>query len=800
MTGINADYYSLLADVCRQSYYQFVKHFWTSINKDTLVDNWHIRILCDELQAMAERVIRKEPNPYDLLINIAPGSSKSTICSVMLTPWVWTRMPHARVIGASYTDPIALDLSGKSRMVVESPLYKRCFPEIVLSKETNSKSAWANTKHGARYAVATGGSVTGLHGHLLVVDDPLNPSQARSRLELETANTWIKETFSSRKVDKLVSATILVMQRLHQDDPSTLFVSRGAKHYCLPAVITPKVSPIEMRQYYTEDGLFDPVRMPHSVLDRMKEEMGQYGFSGQMLQDPIPLGGGMFKSDRIRVADYAPPPSEFTKIVRGWDRACLLAGTKIRTKRGQIPIERVLVGDEVLTRKGWKKVTRSFLSKYTNELVTVLFSNGAQITGTSDHPVWTKNRGWIRLGSLGYGDYVLHDRDLQICQSSKQSNSKVGSIEDTKAEDTSIGIGKRGENKEVLPFTGTYGNTSTANVFPMATIYTTLTETGITTARKIWNVFPPRSTQIGTPKSPPNLLKIRLQIQQIEKEHKKRFGNGSRTTDTTRNEKKMHWQGALRLTPMPQYSTSSARFAVRTSQKKATKERGFALSNATIQPSPPKKRSRASLSARCVDLRLWGCAEKRPVDQFANKLAVVGTVPVYDLTVDGCPEFFANGILVHNSSVNYGDFTVGVKLGLHKDGTYWVLDIVRGQWGTEEREAKIKETAIRDGKRVRIGIEREPGSSGIDSAKATIKGLAGFLVEAIPATGKKEMRADTFSVQVNAGNVFIVEGHYVSGYIEELAFFPNGRHDDQVDASSLAFSMLSKQNVRLGVL
>lgn len=112
----------------------------------------------------------------------------------------------------------------------------------------------------------------------------------------------------------------------------------------------------------------------------------------------------------------------------------------------------------------------------------------------------------------------------------------------------------------------------------------------------------------------------------------------------------------------------------------------------------------------------------------------------------------------------------------------------------------MQEAAARDGKRIRIGFEQEPGSSGIDSAKETIRRLSGYLIEGFRATGSKEVRADTFSVQVNAGNVKVLKGKWLSDYKYELAHFPNAKHDDQVDASSGAFSMLINKKVKLGVL
>jgi predicted phage terminase large subunit-like protein len=65
--------------------------------------------------------------------------------------------------------------------------------------------------------------------------------------------------------------------------------------------------------------------------------------------------------------------------------------------------------------------------------------------------------------------------------------------------------------------------------------------------------------------------------------------------------------------------------------------------------------------------------------------------------------------------------------------------------------------------------------------------LAGFSVVVHPVSGRKELRADGFSAQVNAGNVCIVRGDWNTALIEELRTFPVGKNDDQVDAASDAF-------------
>jgi predicted phage terminase large subunit-like protein len=150
-----------------------------------------------------------------------------------------------------------------------------------------------------------------------------------------------------------------------------------------------------------------------------------------------------------------------------------------------------------------------------------------------------------------------------------------------------------------------------------------------------------------------------------------------------------------------------------------------------------------------------------------------------------------------------GAYTAGVLIGKHRDtGDFWVLDVVRGQWGTARREARIKQTTQMDGRGVRVGIEQEPGSGGKESAENTIRNLAGYRVKAFAvgqSDGNKVARADPFSVQVNAGNVKLVENEeWNSEFIRELRLFPRWKFKDQVDAAGGGFNMITKRRVRVG--
>lgn len=139
-----------------------------------------------------------------------------------------------------------------------------------------------------------------------------------------------------------------------------------------------------------------------------------------------------------------------------------------------------------------------------------------------------------------------------------------------------------------------------------------------------------------------------------------------------------------------------------------------------------------------------------------------------------------------------GAYTCGTKIAIAPDRTVYVCDVVRGQWGSGERENIIKQTAEIDGRGVVVYVEQEPGSGGKESAENTVKNLMGFAAYADKVTGGKETRAEPFAAQVEIGNVRLVKGAWNKPYIEELRSFPNGKYKDQADSSSGGFNKLNE--------
>lgn len=335
--------YLLIREMCNRSFFEFFKFFWPEISNEELKVNWHIETLCNELQVMAERVANNEPRLYDLIINVPPGTSKTSICSVMFPVWCWTRWFWMKFITVSYSNALALESAEYSRDLVRSDRFRRIYPELSIKDDKDTKSNFRVVKTtpvaigraprvqlgGNRFSTSVEGTLTGYHAHIRIWDDPLNPNQAVSPVELEKTNRWLGQTLSTRSVDKLVSCTIGVMQRLHQNDPTGHQLSKKKnkiRHICLPGEIRnyrDKVQPPELVSKYVND-LLDPVRLNWEALTDLETELGQYGYAGQVGQNPTPPAGGMFKVDHFIAINVMPSPINIQMTVRYWDKA----GTK----------------------------------------------------------------------------------------------------------------------------------------------------------------------------------------------------------------------------------------------------------------------------------------------------------------------------------------------------------------------------------------------------------------------------------------------------------------------------------------
>jgi predicted phage terminase large subunit-like protein len=137
-----------------------------------------------------------------------------------------------------------------------------------------------------------------------------------------------------------------------------------------------------------------------------------------------------------------------------------------------------------------------------------------------------------------------------------------------------------------------------------------------------------------------------------------------------------------------------------------------------------------------------------------------------------------------------GDWTVGVRMSTTPEKALFVEDVVRFRGRPAEVMATILQTAQTDGHATIVAIEQDPGQAGVFEADAYVRELQGFNVRKIRPTGDKVTRAQPASAQAEARNIKLVSGAWNAAFLAELEGFPEGSHDDQVDAFSGAFNAL----------
>lgn len=127
------------------------------------------------------------------------------------------------------------------------------------------------------------------------------------------------------------------------------------------------------------------------------------------------------------------------------------------------------------------------------------------------------------------------------------------------------------------------------------------------------------------------------------------------------------------------------------------------------------------------------------------------------------------------------DWVVGQTWSINGPNMH-LLDQARGRWGYSDQLAQIRAMRERWPMTSAVLIEAAAnGHAAIDTLRREIPGI-------LPVTprGGKTVRADAIAPSVEAGNIWLPQTRWADDLIEEAAAFPNGAHDDQVDALTQA--------------
>jgi predicted phage terminase large subunit-like protein len=294
------------------------KVFATICPSQIYVPNWHVDLIADRLEQCQSGRIKR------LIITMPPRYLKSIVGSVAFPAFLLGHDPTARIVCVSYAQDLAEKHAADCRLVMNSPWYRRLFPKTVLSRET--AGALTTTQRGFRLATSVGGTLTGLGGNIIIIDDYIKPQDALSDAKRAEANNWFEQTLFSRLDSKTDSVIIVIMQRLHVDDLVGRLLSRSDHwvHLNLPAIAAvPERFELGDGRIFTR-AAGEPLhatREPLQVLDEIRAAMGSLTFAAQYLQDPAPLEGGLIKWFWFKSSLGPPVKQPGDLLIHSWDTA-----------------------------------------------------------------------------------------------------------------------------------------------------------------------------------------------------------------------------------------------------------------------------------------------------------------------------------------------------------------------------------------------------------------------------------------------------------------------------------------------
>lgn len=326
---------------CEESHLFFSRYFFKARQGLKFIVNWHHHVLADVVDDVFSG--RKK----NVLIEVSPGSSKTELIVINLIARGLALNPRARFLHLSGSDTLASLNSSTARDIVLSDEYQQLWP-LKIAADAKAKKRWNvivdGHPAGGVYATALGGQVTGFRaGHMaegfqgaLIIDDPIKPEDAFSRVALDHANRKLITTVKSRLANP-DTPIILIMQRLAESDPAG-FIRAGnlQSHWdCirLPAVLgapdvaklAPKYRALLPKNPETVDGRFSywPYKEPLAQLlamergdgtDQTGARISRHVFSSQYMQSPVALGGNIIKGEHFVRYSTALPKMRWRKI------------------------------------------------------------------------------------------------------------------------------------------------------------------------------------------------------------------------------------------------------------------------------------------------------------------------------------------------------------------------------------------------------------------------------------------------------------------------------------------------------
>lgn len=230
----------------------------------------------------------------NLAICIPPRHTKTALARTIVEFGLGF-FPDSEWIYTSYTTTLAVDQTVKIRDMVNSEWYKGIFLPIGMNANEGRQEYFTTTAGGSVYGVGALGTITGFgagkkraaFGGAIIIDDPLNASDATSDTVREKVNNWFTGTLLSRRNAGSDTPMLLIAQRLHPHDLVGYLKETYPEEWSFMEI--PVVEP-------GAETTIWPAVISYPEAMRLKE-IDPFTFNAQYQQTPVPPGGGMIKQE-----------------------------------------------------------------------------------------------------------------------------------------------------------------------------------------------------------------------------------------------------------------------------------------------------------------------------------------------------------------------------------------------------------------------------------------------------------------------------------------------------------------------
>ena len=285
----------------RHGLYGLVRLAWHQVDPARFLDNWHIGLVCEHLEAQSRFELKQ------LVINVPPGCSKSLLVNVFWPVFDWISVnPASKWIYGSYDQSLVGQRDGgRILSLIRSGWFVDRWSTL-LDSSVSSASNFDTCAGGYRFATSPGGKGLGRHADHVVCDDPIKPQDtlgaaAVTKRAIQKVSDWWANNMSLRQTDPTRHTRTIIMQRLHRDDLAGEMIDKGYTVLSLPmrAPVRVCVTPIGVDPRKPGELLF-PKRFPLDVVEANEKTLGPRGAAAQYGQKPIVDGGNVFKRSSFR--------------------------------------------------------------------------------------------------------------------------------------------------------------------------------------------------------------------------------------------------------------------------------------------------------------------------------------------------------------------------------------------------------------------------------------------------------------------------------------------------------------------